>query len=69
MTGPELVERAAAVAANAYAPYSNYLVGASVLTTDGRLFVADADPSTAQPPPSPYGFRSNAMRQNWNAPS
>ena len=38
MTGPELVERAAAVAANAYAPYSNYLVGASVLTTDGRLF-------------------------------
>jgi cytidine deaminase len=38
VTGPELVERAAAVAANAYAPYSNYLVGASVLTTDGRLF-------------------------------
>jgi cytidine deaminase len=38
VTGPELVERAASVAANAYAPYSNYRVGASVLTTDGRLF-------------------------------
>ena len=38
MTGPELVERAEAAAANAYAPYSKYFVGASVLTTDGRIF-------------------------------
>ena len=38
MTGEELVARAAAAAARAYAPYSNYLVGASVLTTDGRIF-------------------------------
>jgi cytidine deaminase len=34
----ELVERAEAVAGRAYAPYSNYLVGAVVRTTDGREF-------------------------------
>jgi len=38
VTGLELVERAEAAAANAYAPYSKYFVGASVLTTDGRIF-------------------------------
>ena len=38
MTGAELVERAHAAAAQAYAPYSQYLVGASVLTDDGRVF-------------------------------
>ena len=31
----ELVVKAEAVAAKAYAPYSNYLVGAVVRTTDG----------------------------------
>ena len=34
----ELYERAVAVAARAYAPYSNYLVGAAVLSRDGRIF-------------------------------
>ena len=34
----ELVQRADEVAARAYAPYSNYLVGAVVRTRDGRLF-------------------------------
>ena len=34
----KLVEAAEVVAANAYAPYSRYLVGAVVLTTDGRTF-------------------------------
>ena len=34
----ELVEKAEAVAAKAYAPYSNYLVGAVVRTHDGREF-------------------------------
>lgn len=34
----ELVERAEEVAAKAYAPYSQYLVGAVVRTADGRLF-------------------------------
>jgi cytidine deaminase len=34
----ELVEHADEVAARAYAPYSNYLVGAVVRTRDGRLF-------------------------------
>jgi len=38
VTGEELIERAQAVAAEAYAPYSKYRVGASVLTTDGRVF-------------------------------
>jgi len=38
MSGEELVERARAVAARAYAPYSNYFVGAVVLARDGRTF-------------------------------
>ncbi|HTO24414.1 MAG TPA: cytidine deaminase [Gaiellaceae bacterium] len=38
MTGEELVARAEAAAAHAYAPYSNYFVGATVLTTDGRVY-------------------------------
>ena len=38
MTGEELVARAQAVSAKAYAPYSNYLVGAAVLARDGRVF-------------------------------
>lgn len=38
MTGHELVARAEAAAAAAYAPYSRYLVGASLVTTDGRVF-------------------------------
>jgi cytidine deaminase len=38
MTADELIARATSASANAYAPYSKYLVGASVLTSDGRLF-------------------------------
>lgn len=38
MTAEELVERADAVAARAYAPYSNYNVGAVVVARDGRVF-------------------------------
>jgi len=38
VTGEELVARAEAAAAHAYAPYSNYLVGATVVTTDGRAY-------------------------------
>ncbi len=38
MTGEELVGRAEAAAANAYAPYSRYLVGASLVARDGRVF-------------------------------
>jgi cytidine deaminase len=34
----ELVERAAAAAARAYAPYSEYFVGAAVRARDGRVF-------------------------------
>src|SRR5207244_1083638 len=38
MTGEELVARAEAAAANAYAPYSRYHVGATLVTTDGRVY-------------------------------
>ncbi len=34
----DLYERAVAVAQRAYAPYSNYLVGAAVRARDGRVF-------------------------------
>jgi cytidine deaminase len=34
----ELYDRAVAAAERAYAPYSNYLVGAAVRTRDGRVF-------------------------------
>jgi len=34
----DLYERAVALAERAYAPYSNYLVGAAVRARDGRLF-------------------------------
>lgn len=34
----ELIAAATAVRENAYAPYSNYKVGAALLTEDGRLF-------------------------------
>jgi cytidine deaminase len=34
----ELYDRAVAVSQRAYAPYSNYLVGAAVLTRDGKVF-------------------------------
>ena len=36
MTGEELVAQAEAAAAKAYAPYSSYLVGATLLLKDGR---------------------------------
>ncbi len=40
MTEPdrELYERAVAIAERAYAPYSNFLVGAVLRTRDGRIF-------------------------------
>ncbi len=34
----DLLARAEAIAERAYAPYSNYLVGAAVLARDGRVF-------------------------------
>jgi cytidine deaminase len=38
VNGQELVERAEAAAKNAYATYSNYLVGAVLLLKDGRVY-------------------------------
>jgi cytidine deaminase len=37
VTDQELYERAVAVASRAYAPYSNFFVGAAALTRDGRV--------------------------------
>jgi cytidine deaminase len=34
----DLYERAVAISKRAYAPYSNYLVGAAVRTKDGKIF-------------------------------
>lgn len=34
----ELIEKAMQVRLNAYAPYSNYQVGAALLTTSGKIF-------------------------------
>ncbi len=34
----DLYERAVAISGRAYAPYSNYLVGAAVRTRDGKVF-------------------------------
>jgi cytidine deaminase len=38
VTGEELVARAEVAAARAYAPYSNYNVGATIELADGRVF-------------------------------
>jgi cytidine deaminase len=38
VTDQELYERAVTIAQRAYAPYSKFLVGAAVLTRDGRVF-------------------------------
>lgn len=38
MTDTELLERADAIAARAYAPYSKFLVGCAVLARDGTVF-------------------------------
>ena len=45
----QLVVRAEEVARNAYAPYSNYLVGAVVRTTDGREFTGTNVENAAYP--------------------
>ena len=45
----ELVERAEQVAANAYAPYSEYHVGAVVRTHDGREFAGVNTENAAYP--------------------
>ena len=49
MTAEELLARADAAAANAYAPYSNYQVGAAVLTRDGRVIAAANVENAAYP--------------------
>ena len=39
LTEIELISRASKVRENAYAPFSNFLVGAALLTRDGEVFV------------------------------
>jgi cytidine deaminase len=49
MTPEELIAHADAAATHAYAPYSNYLVGAAVLARDGRVIVAANVENAAYP--------------------
>src|SRR5262245_64552432 len=49
MTAEELLAQADAVAARAYAPYSNYHVGAAVLARDGRVFAGANVENAAYP--------------------
>ena len=49
MTAEELLAQADAAAENAYAPYSNYRVGAAVLALDGRVFVGANVENAAYP--------------------
>ena len=49
MTAEELLGQADAVAANAYAPYSAYHVGAAVLTRDGRVITGANVENAAYP--------------------
>ena len=49
MTAEELLAQADAAAANAYAPYSEYQVGAAVLARDGRVFAGANVESAAYP--------------------
>jgi cytidine deaminase len=49
MTVEELLVLADAAAANAYAPYSSYQVGAAVLARDGRVFVGANVENAAYP--------------------
>jgi homotetrameric cytidine deaminase len=46
---PELLELARAAARNAYAPYSNFAVGAALRTTDGRRFAGANVENAAYP--------------------
>ena len=49
MNPKELLAQADAVAANAYAPYSNYFVGAAALARDGRVFAGANVENAAYP--------------------
>ncbi len=49
MTAEGLLARAEAAAANAYAPYSEYQVGAAVLARDGRVFAGANVENAAYP--------------------
>jgi cytidine deaminase len=49
VTADELLAEADAASQNAYAPYSNYLVGAAVLARDGRVFAAANVENAAYP--------------------
>jgi cytidine deaminase len=49
LTGEELITRAEQAARAAYAPYSNYLVGAALLLKDGRIYEGCNVESAAYP--------------------
>ena len=49
MTAEELLSQADAAATHAYAPYSNYQVGAALLARDGRIIAAANVENAAYP--------------------
>jgi cytidine deaminase len=49
VTAEELLAQADGAAANAYAPYSDYQVGAAVLTRDGRVYAGANVENAAYP--------------------
>ncbi len=49
MTAEELLAHADAIAQKAYAPYSNYFVGAAALVRDGRVFAGANVENAAYP--------------------
>src|SRR5205823_12293995 len=49
VTAEELLAQADAAAANAYAPYSEYQVGAAVLARDGRVYAGANVENAAYP--------------------
>jgi cytidine deaminase len=49
MTGEDLLAQADAIAQKAYAPYSNYFVGAAALARDGRIFAGANVENAAYP--------------------
>ena len=61
MTGEELLARADETALNAYAPYSEYHVGAAVLTRDGRVFAGANVENAAYPLGAPTGLSVGAI--------
>ena len=61
MTDQELYEQATAASADAYAPYSKFLVGAAALLRDGRVITGV---NVAETPPIPSECARSGVRSH-----